>query len=362
MEKVRSKQEVEQIRRNILVSRMNKLKGQIIPVSRRYFLPREMQRHLKIEDLKKRKAEIESKLKESKAQYESLALSIRTKNIQKTQLQQKNESLKARCNMLQCKANSISSSITNEEAVREKINSIMPTKLNSSNASASVAMNAIHDSLKELDEFYQIFFSDANPQKISEAKQKLWDNLKKINKNIPNYLLWSSILKLKEVQLQNMILLNKSNFNDNNTSKQMPDNENRDSIEIQCLKASALAISIFSKAAAASNQAENKSKEFVSAYKTFVDSVKCKISLYNTELTDDADDIISDFVVQYTTRSFNKGQIDFLDSEIDRRKIQISDGNTIMKDHQMLIGSIAQIYSDIEAYVLRMCQEMTQLT
>lgn len=113
MRRVCPRQEVQDVKENILIHKVEKLKGRVVPVSivvhfffwhrnrvlqlkfvlcllidflyiklaERAFLPREMQTHLKVQDLKKKQKDLLQRFDERKKEYEAQAASIKAKSM-----------------------------------------------------------------------------------------------------------------------------------------------------------------------------------------------------------------------------------------------------------------------------------------
>lgn len=353
MERVKPRQEVQEIRENILVRKMDKLNGQVVPACSRSFLPKEMQRYLKVKDLKQKKSELETKMSELTTQYNSLSNSIKIKNMQSIKLKQKLETSQAKVDMLDLKRDKLREDVKKEKNNKERIISTMPVKLTSSNANQSAAGNAVEAAFKELDSFYTLVLNNSNPHIVQEAKDEIWRKVRKLFSNIPNSLIFNSILKIKEQQLQNIMLLN-------NTPR-IPSKEQLSAFNLKLLKAKASLLGMAANYMSARQESYTLNERFSVAYTQFVEAVQCKVNLFSIEADEDIDDIISNYVVQYNTRVFNKSQNDYILGQIDLCKAQIDCSAKQLEDHEILLNTLQQVYTDIDSSINRIQYEVMQL-
>ncbi|XP_055918800.1 augmin complex subunit dgt5 [Eupeodes corollae] len=353
LERVKPRQEVQEIRENILIRKMDKLKDQVVPACSRSFLPKEMQRYLKVKDLKQRKTELEAKNNELTSQYNSLANSIKTKNMQTIKLKQKLECLQAKVDMLDLKRDKLKRDLDKEKSNKERIIATMPVKLTSSNANENVAANAVDEAFKELDSFYTLVLNNSNPHIVQEAKDDMWRKMRKLFANIPNFLIFNSILKVKEEQLQNIMTLNKI--------PKVPFKENLSAFDVKLLKAKASLLGMAANYMSARQESHSLNQRFSAAYTQFVEAVQCKVNLFNIDTGEDVDDIISNYIVQYNTRVFNKGRNDYITGQIELSKAQIESGTKQLEDHEILLNSIKQVYTDTDSSINRIQYEVMQL-
>ncbi|XP_055842515.1 augmin complex subunit dgt5-like [Episyrphus balteatus] len=285
IERVKPRQEVQVIRENILIRKMDKLKDQVVPACSRSFLPKEMQ-----------------------------------------------QCRQAKVDMLDLKRDKLKQDLEKEKSNKKRIIATIPVKLTSANANENVAANAVEEAYKELDFFYTLVLNNSNPHIVQEAKDDMWRKMRKLFTNIPNFLIFNSILKVKEEQLQNIMTLNKT--------PKIPFKENLNAFDLKLLKAKASILGMAANYMSARQESHSLNQRFSLAYTQFVEAVQCKVNLFNIETDDDIDDIISNYIVQYNTRVFNKGQNEYILAQIELCKAQIECGTKQLEDHEILLNSI----------------------
>lgn len=78
--RIQPRQNVREVRENLLIAQVAQHKGKVVPACGRSFLPRQLQIHLKMQDLLKEKEKEKLCLAEAKKEYDILAASIKTKS------------------------------------------------------------------------------------------------------------------------------------------------------------------------------------------------------------------------------------------------------------------------------------------
>ncbi|CAD7013877.1 unnamed protein product [Ceratitis capitata] len=365
IKRVRSQQDVQEVRENILIKRLDKFKDQVVPTSARNYLPKEMQILLKIKELVKHKEDVTMRLDEYRKEYEALAINIKTKNIQHISLQHKQSTLRSRVNILDFKSTALGKQIKQEEKNKHLIAATMPVRLTAKNASEADAMDAVKQALRDLDDFYTLYINQANsPTSIQEAKDALWTKMRAIFSNIPNYIFFNIIMRMKEEQLQHiMSLISKSSHEESSTHSLsgVGNKEPLSSFDMKLLQTKADLMGMVVKYLSARKEREVLEERFAEAYGPFVDELEKKVNLFNANTNENINDTISDYLVQYNYRNFSKSQNDFIAQQIEQYKVDIDYGARQLENHEVILGSIKQVYSDINTSVNRIQYEMLQL-
>lgn len=71
---------VQEVRKKLLAAKVAQIEGKVIPMCERSFLPRELQIHLKMEDLDKKKQFAEQRFAEIKKKVDEEAAVIKAKS------------------------------------------------------------------------------------------------------------------------------------------------------------------------------------------------------------------------------------------------------------------------------------------
>ncbi|XP_011196507.1 augmin complex subunit dgt5 isoform X2 [Zeugodacus cucurbitae] len=365
IKRVRSRQDVCEVRENILIKRLEKMKDHMVPTSARNFLPKEMQIFLKVKDLIKNKEDVAMRLEEYRKEYETLAINIKTKNIQHVSLQNKQKTLRSRINTLNYNCIALRKQIKQEEINKKLIIATMPVRLTAKNASEIVAMDEIKQALRDLDDFYTLYTNQGNsPTTVQEAKDLLWVKMRAIFSNMPNFIFFNVIMRLKEEQLQYvMSLINKSNLEDS-SSHSVSGIGSKDPLspfDIKLLQTKADLLGIVVKYLSARKERIMLEERFPDAYGPFVDELEKKVNLFNANTDENINETISEYLVQYNLRNFSKSQNDFITQQIEQCKADIDYGARQLENHEVILGSIKQVYSDINTSINRIQYEMLQL-
>ncbi|XP_030560120.1 augmin complex subunit dgt5 [Drosophila novamexicana] len=369
--RVQPRQHVQAVRENLLIAQVQQHKGKVVPACGRSFLPRQLQIHLKMQDLQKDKEKSELRLAENKKEYDSLAASIKIKNIQTISATHKEQLHRSRCHILQLKLESLTKNYEQELQNKVQILATMPVKLSNKNASEKLASKAVEQALKELEHFYNICNAEGNSsQQLTEAKLRLWSQMRDIFANTPNVLLFNAIMRLKEEQLQHVMQLNKSNHTLDATGSVALSKPPLDNFHVKLLKTKAELLGLVAKHLCAQNEVAQLEERFAAAYGTFVDELQRKVNNFNgiTSSADDGDhddaseEIISDFILQYNMRNFNRARNDYLTEQIEQLRLELEAGAKQLENHELLLGSIKQMYGEINTSVNRIQHDMLQLS
>lgn len=78
--RIHSRQYVEDVHENLLISQVAKQETKLVPISGRSFMPLQVQTLLKMQDLQKEKETGDLKLAEARKEYDSLAAAIKKKS------------------------------------------------------------------------------------------------------------------------------------------------------------------------------------------------------------------------------------------------------------------------------------------
>ncbi|XP_054740347.1 augmin complex subunit dgt5 isoform X1 [Anastrepha obliqua] len=362
---VRSRQDVQEVRENILIKRLEKLKDQVVPTSARSFLPKEMQTYLKAKELKRNIEDVQMRLDEYRKEHETLAMNIKTKNIQHISLKHKQKTLKSRVNLLEFQSVSLDKKLKQEEKNKQLISVTMPVRLTAKNASEAVAMDGVKQALQDLDDFYTFYINQASsPSSVQQAKDALWSKMRSIFSNIPNFIFFNVIMRLKDEQLQYvMSLINKSNHEESSTHSVsgVGTKEPLSAFEIKLLQTKADLVGMVVKFLSVRKERIILEERFADAYGPFVDELQKKVNLFNANANENINEIISDYLVQYNLRNFSKSQNEFIAQQIDECKSDIDYGAKQLENHEVILGSIKQVYSDINTSINRIQYEMLQL-
>ncbi|EDW08268.1 augmin complex subunit dgt5 [Drosophila mojavensis] len=363
--RIQPRQNVREVRENLLIAQVAQHKGKVVPACGRSFLPRQLQIHLKMQDLLKEKEKEKLCLAEAKKEYDSLAASIKTKNIQTISATHKMQLHQSRYHLLQLKLESLNKTYDQELSNKAQILSTMPVKLNQKNASEKLATKAVEQALKELEQFYKICNADGHSsQQLAEAKNQLWSQMRQIFANIPNVLLFNAIMRIKEEQLQQVMQLNKSSQHIETISSLSKPMLN--SFDIKLLKTKAELLGLVAKHLSAQNEVAQLEERFAAAYSTFLNELQRKVNNFNAISTEEeeesSEEIISEFILQYNLRNFNHARNEYLSEQIEQLRLELEAGVRQLESHELLLCSIKQIYAEINTSINGIRHDMLQLS
>ncbi|XP_037714627.1 augmin complex subunit dgt5 [Drosophila subpulchrella] len=347
---------VREVRENLLIAQVARHKDKMVPLASRSFQPPELQRYHKMQELRKHKEKADLQLAEARKEYQKLAASIKTKNIQTISAENRKQLLESKCNILDLKLVALNKSYDQELKNKAQILATTPVKLTSKNASEVQATRAVEQALKQLETFYGMCDEGSS---LADAKQRLWDEMRSTFADIPNALLLNVIMKIKEEQLQHIMHLNETRGR--KTTSKPPLNN----FEVKLLKTKADMLGLAAKYFGAQKELEQKEERFCQDYSVFVDKLQTKVYNFNGISDGDeenADELISDYLVQYNMRNFNRAQNEFLREQIELLRLELDAGARQLENHDLKLGSVKQVYGDINASINRIQQDMVQLS
>ncbi|XP_016930138.3 augmin complex subunit dgt5 [Drosophila suzukii] len=347
---------VREVRENLLIAQVARHKDKMVPLASRSFQPPELQRYHRMQELKKHKEKADLQLAEARKEYQKLAASIKTKNIQTISAENRKQLLESKCNILDLKLEALNKSYDQELQNKAQILATTPVKLTAKNASEVQATRAVEQALKQLETFYGMCDEGSS---LADAKQRLWDEMRSTFADIPNALLLNVIMKIKEEQLQHIMHLNKTR--ENRTTTKPPLNN----YEVKLLKTKADMLGLAAKYFGAQKELEQKEERFCQDYTVFVDKLQTKVYNFNGISDGDeenADELIIDYLVQYNMRNFNRAQNEFLREQIELLRLELDAGARQLENHDLKLSSVKQVYGDINASINRIQQDMVQLS
>ncbi|XP_016983880.1 augmin complex subunit dgt5 [Drosophila rhopaloa] len=350
---------VREVRENLLIAQVARYKDKMVPLASRSFQPPELQRYQKIQELKKHEEKADQQLAEARKEFQKLSASIKTKNIQTISAENRKQLLEAKCNILELKLESLNKNYDQEQKNKAQIISTTPVKQSARNSSEVQASRAVEQALKQLETFYGMCDEGNAVHSLSEDKQRLWDDMRTTFADTPNALLLNVIIKSKEEQLQHIMHLNESRDNCN-TAKSPLNN-----YEVKLLKTKADMLGLASKFLGAQKELEQKEERFCREYSLFVDKLQTKVYSFNgISLGDEenADELISDYLMHYNLRNFNRAQNEFLREQIEQLRVELETSAKQLENHDLKLGSVRQVYSDVNASINRIQQDMVQLS
>lgn len=155
VQKVRPQQEVTQMRDNILLYRMRKLKDKDLPMSVRSFIPDRYHRYEMMRDTNRKIKETTEKLDRIKLETSKMLEKIKHRNINKTKIQKCSEDSVAKQKILEAKLMMLSAEIEKvqeQDRVMQYNAVVSPDALN---MDEDRALMSLTKAKSELEEFYR---------------------------------------------------------------------------------------------------------------------------------------------------------------------------------------------------------------
>uniref|UniRef100_A0A182ST06 Uncharacterized protein n=1 Tax=Anopheles maculatus TaxID=74869 RepID=A0A182ST06_9DIPT len=356
MEKVRSRQEIASMRKNVLVHKLqiHKKTDSIVANASFNMLPVELQRYLKIQKLKKKIDETQQRIKQSVAGFESSTLQIKDKNVQKLQLLHKLEELHGKNALYVSHETTLKSNIEKEAQLIQRIDRIMPIK-GSESCRPDTARKAIDQCIQLLEWFYGNF-QDQNQETSRALQEKLWADFRDALRGIPNHLLWNTLLTMKDKHLREI----SEHENRRDESEPSVTLSDLDLLQASMANLCASHINVFLDVVSNRNKVNAAREEYLAKYTPSSNELEAKMALINV-MDDEAEEALEEYLVQWNSREYNQGQIDYMVREIERKKQELISYTQKVQNHEQLLGQLRGIYGQIEEISKHMEAELQQV-
>ncbi|XP_052861293.1 augmin complex subunit dgt5 [Anopheles cruzii] len=355
IEKVRSRQEIALMRKNVLVKKlqMHQQKDKIVMNSMLHTLPPELQRFEKIEKLKRKIAETRSRVSHSQSSFETIGLQTKAKNAQKLQLQRNLEELQSKTSLYAVYETALKGGIEKETQQARRIERIIPAKGTELPAHAESPERVIERCIELLERFYEQF-QDSNQHGDRALQDKLWSNLRGVLRGIPNHLLWGVLLKRKDDHLREI----SEEDNRQTNLKQSDTLSDHDLLQVGIGKLCTNHITVYLDAVAHRRLVHDTREDYLDKYTPCASELEAKLALLNS-MDDEAEEALEDYLVHWNSREYNQGQIQFLTTEIDRKKQEIASVDQKIQNHDQVLAQLRGIYAKIEDISKHMENELS---
>uniref|UniRef100_A0A182WKW1 Uncharacterized protein n=1 Tax=Anopheles minimus TaxID=112268 RepID=A0A182WKW1_9DIPT len=356
IEKVRSRQEITSMRKNVLVQKLHihQKTDSIVANATFNMLPVELQRYLKIQKLKKKIEETRLRIKQSIGGFESCNLQIKDKNVQKLQLMQKTDELHGKISLYMAHETTLKLSLEKEAQLVQRIDRVMPIK-GSDSCHPDTARKAIERCIQLLEWFYE-HFQDQNQDTSRTSQEKLWTDIRDVLRGIPNHLLWNVLLAMKDKHLREISEHeNRRDVREHNVTL-----SDLDLLQASMAKLCTSHINVFLDVVSNRNKVNAAREEYLAKYTPSSNELEAKMALINV-MDDEAEEALEEYLVQWNSREYNQGQIDYMTREIERKKQELLTYSQKVQNHEQLLGQLRNIYGQIEEISKHMEAELHQV-
>ncbi|XP_050091025.1 augmin complex subunit dgt5 [Anopheles aquasalis] len=356
MQKVRPRQEISLMRKNVLVKKLQEHKqtDRIVLNSMLHRLPVELQRFEKIKKLKGKIEETRARLNTSKACVESIGLHIKEKNAVKLQMARCLEELHSKAALYTTHEVALKGSIEKEEQLADRLDRIMPARGFEPTSSAETPELAIERCIELLGQFYEHLKSSTKKEESWLLQEQLWASMREVLRGIPNHLLWGVLLKLKEDHLRQISEEDNRQAELERTGNTISD---RDLVQVSKSKLYATHIGIFLDLATQRQLVSATKENYLAKYTSCTGELEAKMALLN-EIDDEAEETLEEYLMQWNSRVYNQGQIVFLEAEIERKKQEIAVYDQKIQNHDQLLSQLRGIYARIDDISKHMEEEL----
>uniref|UniRef100_A0AAG5D9V1 Uncharacterized protein n=1 Tax=Anopheles atroparvus TaxID=41427 RepID=A0AAG5D9V1_ANOAO len=356
MDKVRSRQEIKNMRKNVLVHKLqlHKKMDTIVANATFHSLPPELQRYMKIQKITRKVEETRHRIKQSQSCLEAAILQIKKKNARKLQSASKLDELHGKTALYAAYETTLQTSIEKEKQLVQRIDRIMPIK-GSEACRLETAEKAIEQCVKLLERFYENF-KDLNQDAGRVLQEKLWSDIRDALRGIPNHLLWSVLLKVKDTHLREISEVDSRH----EESEQNVTLSDRDLLQGSMAKLCTSHINVFLDVVANCNLVNATREEYLAKYTPCVNELEAKMALMNV-MDDEAEEVLEEYLVQWNSREYNQGQLEYMGREIERKKQELLSYTQKVQNHEQLLAQLRGIYGQVDEISRQMEGELQQV-
>lgn len=137
-----------------------------------------------------------------------------------------------------------------------------------------------------------------------------------------------------------------------------PDQKNNLQIEIGKLYAKHIKLCIMRHGI--NKKSEDLINDYVVYYESFLEDLRAKFTMYNNQSIDD--DFLGDYLSQYSTLHYIKGEIEFLLKMIDENELEIQRRKKSNDDYTNANMELSSIYAEMETIYIRTHEDIHNLT
>lgn len=357
MDEVRPRQEITTMRHNILVAKLKQYQnmGSVVAKSKLCQMPQELQRYERVEKLQVKCTETRARIFNSKNSLESVSGKIRENNIKKVNLNATLRDNNDKLAYYKAVNNAFTKISEKEIEIKQTIEHLMPVKMMDSSKGKTDAMEAVQLCLKYLDDFYSKF-SELKQEGSRQAQQMLWASMRTALKGVPNYLLWSVLMEVKDKQLSE---ISEADRRQNELEKNVALSD-QDMLQVNMAKLCGSHINLFVDLVAKKRLVQTMKDEYLAKYTPFSQMLETKMNLLNV-MDDEADEILEDYMLESTSKDYNQGQLEFISKEIEKKKQEIKIQAQKLDNHEQLLAQLREIYGEIDSFSERIQDEIQQL-
>uniref|UniRef100_A0A182MIX1 STAT transcription factor protein interaction domain-containing protein n=1 Tax=Anopheles culicifacies TaxID=139723 RepID=A0A182MIX1_9DIPT len=205
-------------------------------------------------------------------------------------------------------------------------------------------------------EWFYDHFQDQNQETSRTLQEKLWTDIRDVLRGIPNHLLWNGLLTMKDKHLREISEHeNRRDVREHNVTL-----SDLDLLQASMAKLCSSHINVFLDVVSNRNKVNAAREEYLARYTPSSNELEAKMALINV-MDDEAEEALEEYLVQWNSREYNQGQIEYMTREIERKKEELLTYTQKVQNHEQLLGQLRSIYGQIEEISKHMEAELHQV-
>lgn len=193
------------------------------------------------------------------------------------------------------------------------------------------------------------------------SRQQFWQKLRDILAQIPNLVIWTSIvdqMKQKLSTLETLSIMDMEKVLYVDAGYQKPDPKNYLQLEMGKLHAKHVKLCVIRHGI--NKKSEHVINEYVVFYESFLMDLRAKFTMYNNQSIDD--DFLGDYLSMYSTLQFGKGEVEFLLKKIDEVDLEIRRRKKMNDNYINVNNKLTSVYAEMENVYIRTHEDIYNLT
>lgn len=347
LERVHSKQHVDHIRNNILVAKMKQIQDSNSTSSANR-LPEQFKNYTNYMALKKKVQDVATRNAAMRIQEITVLERIKQNNIKKLKLDQILEAKDHQNNILQAKCISLDNQITKEKEIQKNIERATPVK-----CSSNTDIVQVNEAIKACMTLLKRFYDEMGLKDDATAKTKLWQELNKILRSIPNAVVFHQLIKQLDAHVNTISSQSCTNSelrgNPKDTDQKLITKLNtlhiKESVELHSLKKQLAHL-------------KEVCAQKILNFQNDLEAHMINDDGYAIDYEDE--DVIGDYVATLLKRLDTQGKIQYCHSTINALKLQVEQQEESVNAYQAMVADTKNINIVVEEKVSSVQQDVAQ--
>lgn len=311
----------------------------------------EIKRLIHVRELRTERARLQAQIATKRKLLDALHAKVAEKS--RTHVRSTSEVRLAQANarLLVAKLRSLEENHRKERSIAETIGKLMPVQYDPAVHSDAQAADTIRQTIASIHEHYAEQAPDAEPTPLTSSSA-IWSRLAAQLQNVPNNMLWSQIIASQTRNVDAMKRLCAEAARSKNLAAADRQPSARSQLQLFLMRARTKHIGIELQLAAVAQQLERTYAASLEPYDAFVRRVHELVRQACPSRNEmDVDGAVNEYIAEYTASLYNRGQLDYVQAELQARQREYDSKCARLADHVDMIAELQSVYTDAERQV-----------